>query len=653
MRLALFILLFILNIQIGFSQNGRMLLVGGGSEKNAASGWSVPAYRWAAEGKRVAVIGTSTGSLASYLTQYCGASFAKEFAVASRESADSQILYDSLLTYQMIFFRGGDQFNYYQYYKNTRLQQAAQYIYENGGTLAGTSAGMHILSSVIFTAENGTVYPYEAIENPNNVYMKLANDFFDFFPGYIFDTHFSERARFGRLAGFIANYHQHQGVALIGLGIDDMTCMTVDENKLGTVYGTGCANIYTMESPFQLNGTKLLTEAIKVTQLIQGCTFDFNTKLVTMPTHNLLLNTSELEETGNYTVLASGGNTLSANQLMLNELVTNNGQTSDPVLILTGNEALSLSFKNYLLGQGAGSADIFVINNAAGSNVILAEKIQSSNKILFISNETSVFNQFLETGNGNLLKSRVLTNGIISAFAGDDARYAGKTVVENYYTTYASYYGELTFSKGLSLLKHSMIMPNTFFNSNMYENSATAVPYAMARDTLKYGIWLTNKNFMKVKPEAGKTTMTGYGAAPIMILRNEGGKAGFATQTGTGSSSAAPRMEAGFEQLTLSLIDYTTPYEMGNTNTTSINEQGSASKIIVLTNPVKNQLRFQCPFQTFDWEVLSSSGMLIEKGNSFSSEVNIITDRLASGVYIIRVKNIKSNDYLFGKFIKY
>ncbi|MDO8897210.1 MAG: hypothetical protein Q7V19_06125, partial [Bacteroidales bacterium] len=68
MRLALFILIFILNIQIGFSQNGRMLLVGGGSEKNAASGWSVPAYRWAAEGKRVAVIGTSTGSLASYLT---------------------------------------------------------------------------------------------------------------------------------------------------------------------------------------------------------------------------------------------------------------------------------------------------------------------------------------------------------------------------------------------------------------------------------------------------------------------------------------------------------------------------------------------------------------------------------------------------------
>ncbi|PKP53889.1 MAG: hypothetical protein CVT92_01620 [Bacteroidetes bacterium HGW-Bacteroidetes-1] len=652
MRLFIFTLLVTIGIQSSFSQNGRMLLVGGGSEKNAASGWSVPAYRWAAEGKRVAVIGYSTGSLANYLKQYCGASFAKEFVITSRDSANSQILFDTLLTYQVVFFRGGDQFDYYQYYKNTKLQEAAEHIYQNGGTLAGTSAGMHILSSVLFTAENGTVYPYEAIENPNNPYMTLANDFFDFFPGYIFDTHFSERGRFGRLVGFMAHYQQQNRTALTGFGMDDMTCMTVDENRIGTVYGTGCANIYTTESPFQLNGTKLLNEAVKVTQLIQGCSFDFNTREFTMPTHTLLLNTSGLEETGNYTLLASGGNTLSSNHTMLTDFVTNNGQTSDPVLILTGNETVTTGFKNYLLEQGAASADLFLVNNAAGSDVDLAEKIQSVTKILFVANEPNTFNQFLETENGILLKSRIFSNNIITAFVGDDARFAGKTVVENYYTEYASYYGELTFSEGLSLLKHSMIMPNTFFHSSMYENTSTAVPYVMARDTLKYGIWLTNKNYLKVKPEESKTTLTGYGAAPVMILRNDGGKAGFSTQTGTGGNSS-PRMEAGFEQLTLSLIDYTTPYVLGNTNTSSVREQEIESAISFLTNPVKNQLTFQCPFPSFEWEIINCSGISIMLGNSISNLVNISTDGLASGVYIVRVTGINSEGRAFGKFIKH
>ncbi len=149
--------LICLFVSQSFSQRGSVLLVGGGSEKNNVNSWSTSAYKQAAAGKRVAVIGTSTGSLAYYLTRYCDASYAKEFAVSSRDSADSQILYDTLLTYQMIFFRGGDQYDYYRYYRNTRLQQAVETLFSQGGVIGGTSAGMHILSSVLFTARNGTV----------------------------------------------------------------------------------------------------------------------------------------------------------------------------------------------------------------------------------------------------------------------------------------------------------------------------------------------------------------------------------------------------------------------------------------------------------------------------------------------------------------
>lgn len=635
-----------------FAQNGRMLLVGGGSEKNGASGWSVPAYRWAVQGKRVAAIGNSTGSLAPYLKQYCGAAFAKEFGVATRDSADSQILYDSLMTYDVIFFRGGDQYDYYKDYKGTRLQQAAETLYQNGGTLAGTSAGMHILSSIVFTAKNGTVYPTEAIQNPNNYYMTLADDFMDFFPGYLFDTHFSERGRFARLVGFMAKYGFDHPDPIIGLGMDDMTCMTVDENKIGTVYGTGCANIYTTNLPFQLNGTKLLHPAVQVTQLTQGCTYDFNSQNFTTAPFTLDLDTQALEETGNFVVLASGANGLTANQNMLNDLVTLNGQITDPVLLLTGNETSATGFKNKILQLGAAAVDLFFMKGLLGNDAALAEKIQSAKKILFVGNSTADFNAFRLTTNGLLLQNKLLSNDMISAFVGDDARFAGKTVVDNYYTEYAAYYGELEFSKGWSLLKHSMVMPNTFSSTSMYENTASAVPYALALDTLRYGIWLTDDSYMKVQPIEGKTTLSGYGIDPLLVLRNEGGKAGFTIQTGTGSSSANPRMEAGFEQLSFSLTDYSTPYLMGNTQPSALSENKAANQLQLLSNPVTHLLQGVAPFNNFDWIIFQSNGQESKRGTHHSQGFQLETSELRAGMHIFQIRDKKTGDVHSVKFNK-
>ncbi len=633
-------------------QTGRFLIVGGGSEKNGANSWNVPAYKWAVQGKRVAVIGASTGSLAPYLKQYCGASFAREFGVSSRDSADSQILYDTLKTYDVIFFRGGDQYDYYRFYKDTKLQQAAQELFAKGGTLAGTSAGMHILSSVVFTAKNGTVYPYEAIENPQNGYMTLADDFFDFFPGFIFDTHFSERARFGRLAGFLAKYHLDHQLMLTGLGMDDMTCMTVDENRIGTVYGTGCANIFNFTDPFSLNGTKLLHPGLQVKQLIQGCTYNFNTAEVTIPTLDRLLPTNEMEETGNFTLLASGGNTLSNNTAMLNDLVNLSGNLSDQVLLMTGNENTAQTFKNQLITLGLPDVDVFLMNNTNGSNTALADKINAAGKLLFVANTTEALIDFLTTPNGELLKSRLHSPGIIAAFAGDDARFAGKIVVDNYYTELASWYGELTFSPGFGMLRNSMIMPNTYFHADFYENTATAIPYGMATDTLRYGIWLTAKNYLKVQPIDGKTTLFGYGQHPIMILRNEGGAAALVTQTGSGSSSATPRMEAGFEQLTLSFVDETLPYILGTTDASALDENANKVFFKLSGNPVSDVLLVETNFSSYDWKIVDSMGRFIKGGHAQNSIMPLSLSYLSSGIYSIQLKETATGKIVSSKFIK-
>ncbi len=633
-----------------FSQ-GRMLIVGGGSEKNGASSWSTPAYRWAGEGKKVAIVGTSTGSLAPYFTQQCGAIYAKEFAIATHDSADSQATYDTLAAYDVIFFRGGDQWEYYDLYRDTKLQEAVNFVFAKGGVIAGTSAGMHILSSIVFTAENGTVYPYECIENPNNQYVTLANDFMNLVPGFVFDTHFAERGRFGRLVGFLANYSLNQNVAITGLGMDDMTCMTIDENGLGTVFGTGCANIYEDGSTYSLNGTKLLADYINIVQLLQGCTYNFTTGQAGFETLNRQINTSQLEETGNYTILASGGSTLSNNQSMLNDLVNLSGSQTAEILLLTGDTGLAAGFKDKLIELGSAGVTVFEANQQTGNDPDLATRINQVTKILFLKNDYPVFQQFMATPNGALLLQKLKSDGMISAFAGADARFAGKTVIENYLTPNAAYYAELTFGNGLSLLQQTVIMADTYLDNDIYENTAVSVPYVMAKDTLKYGIWLTNHNYMKFTPVDDKTTLTGFGTAPVMIVANSGTLAGFSTQTSTGNTAILPRMIAGFEHLQLSLIDYTTPFVMGNAQPAGIGDIVGRAKAVITPNPVRNQLHFTWKYGNCRWEIITADGRNVLFGFSTDDTRQIEVSMLKPGFYILKLTEKSEGQTSSTKFI--
>jgi len=635
------------------AQPGRLLLVGGGSEKNGVDSWSTAPYKWAGEGKNVAIIGTSTGSLAPYFMQQCGALKAKEFAIDSRDSADSQATYDTLTSYDVIFFRGGDQYDYYRFYKGTKLQEAVLQVYNAGGTICGTSAGMHILSEVVFTAKYGTVYSEETIENPNNFYVTLQHDFLNLSPGFIFDTHFAERARFGRLAGFIANYKLNQGIDIIGIGMDDLTCMTVDENGLGTVYGTGCANVYLAGNTFSLNGTKLLADSINVVQLLHGCTYDFNTRQANFETLDRQINTFGLQETGNYTILASGGNMLDDNEGMLDDLVNKSGSLSDYFLILSEDETQALLFKEKLLALGASKVDFFKIDGQAGTSNELEMFILEAKKVLLLSNSTATFNPFLESSNGILLKGKLKEDGMVSAFVGDDSRYAGKTVVENYYELYAAYYAELTFSKGLGLLEHTVIMPNSFYDTDMFENSASAVPYCMAMDTLKYGIWLTSHNYMKYSPVEGNTLLSGFGDAPVMLLTNLGELTGFSSHTATGSNSYLPRMIAGFERLQLTLLDETNPVILGEVDYSAIDENASKTIFSVSPNPASDFISFQTENKVFEWKITGLSGKTLLMGNGIDGKHTVNVNALSPGLYFIQLNNLETQNISISKFIKY
>jgi hypothetical protein len=186
----------------------------------------------------------------------------------------------------------------------------------------------------------------------------------------------------------------------------------------------------------------------------------------------------------------------------------------------------------------------------------------------------------------------------------------------------------------------------------MYENSATAVPYAMALDTLKYGIWLTNHNYMKYTPIEGKTRLTGYGAAPVMVISNEGTLTGFSSQTGTGSTSAKPRMIAGFDHLELSMIDYTTPYILGNVNITGITDNLINKSSVISPNPVKDRLNFTSKDRNYNWEICTIDDRQLLYGRSFIESTNLNVADLKPGIYLFKTHNLRTNLISAIKFIK-
>lgn len=619
------------------------MLIGGGSEKDTENSWNHQAYKWAVDqsaNKKVAIIafGTADDWLPNYFKNSCGATDAINFNISNSTTANLQSTYDDLMACDVIFLKGGDQYNYYSTYRGTKTQQAIEDKFTEGGVICGTSAGLAILSEVLFTAQNGSAYSDESIMDPNNSYIKLANDFLPFFNGFIFDTHFTIRARAGRLLAFMANWDFNYNEQLIGVGVDEMTAMCVDENKIGTAYGIGTVNIYKSksENTFSQNNTKLLADSVQLIQLLQGCSIDLNTFEVSgfTASRNPIAN----QEKGNYTIYASGSDVITYNQNLLNDFVNASGSESDKILIVTGsNQTVANSFKTKLLNLGASDVFIHSATLDMANDQDFANAISTSKKILFINNDYSDLIFFLNAGTtGDLLNNKIRENNAITAFIGDNSRYIGHTVVEKYLNTDAAYYGELSYNKGLNLLKTTVIIPNTYFSSDYFENISAAVPYAMVKDTLTYGIWLNKNNYIKYAPNSENNTyIYSSGTSPVMILKSEGTNVGFSVQTAYGDGVNDPPHFAGFENMTLSLVDESTPYKLGDEVevTTSVisfkNEE-----IQVYVDHKLNQIIINWDNKDFRVDVYDLSGKPVKKEICYDEGV-ISSSNLNSGIYIV------------------
>ncbi|MFP4470105.1 MAG: T9SS type A sorting domain-containing protein, partial [Bacteroidales bacterium] len=616
---------------------GSLLLVGGGSEDYGD--WSDEPYQWAVDqsaNKRVAVITydhNPTQWIPNYF-EHLGAIQAKNFSISSQAVANQQSTYDSLITYDMIFFKGGDQAEYYDLYKNTLTEQAVEDVFNSGGVIGGTSAGEMILSEILFTAQNGTVYPEEAIEDPNNYYMTLADDFLNLMPGMVFDSHVVERARFARLIGFMGHWKLNHGEDITGIGVDDKTAFCIGKDMKGTAYGTGAVNIYrpAENNTYAQGGTKLLASHLLTHQLLHNCSIDLNT-FEAEGFETFIQPKFQGENYGGY-IIMSGSDNLNDNLDMIARFAEAGNR--DSVLIVTGNNTALAQGIQFQLEENNSRAEIMQAIAANGSSAYYAGKAERLTKIVFAGNDYEDLMEFLvATEVGALLHEKLQAGEKTTAFVGGDSRFAGGTVLINYDQEYASYDGLLEFGPGIALLQSMIIMPGTFESSKIRENAAAGVPYGMLLDSLNYGIWLHGASYAEYKTNDDmETTLTAFGQYPMIFMENEGTPGGFSRQSAV--NSGEPRDVAGFELFHTALMDESMTKVLGFAS--HISPLASSHQIKISPNPatefVEVSIEDDAPYQL---SVVNASGNEMIRTNLMKA-ARIDISSWPSGLYAVVIR---------------
>ncbi|MCU0437140.1 MAG: T9SS type A sorting domain-containing protein [Raineya sp.] len=655
---TLILLLFSYNV----IAQGKLLLVGGGSEKQG--GWSDTPYQWAINqsvNKKVAIV--SYQSQDDWLKNYfvsLGATQATNYTISTRTDADLQATYDNLMACDVIFFKGGDQTQYYLLYKGTKVEQAIEDKFAGGGVVGGTSAGMAILSKIFFSAENGAFYPADGLESINSPYFSLKNDFIDIFPEFIFDTHFIERGRNTRLMALMAKWFQQTGNLVKGIGVDDQTALCINATKQATCYGTGATHIYAGNN-FSFFNNKITADDITAKILVHNHQIDLTNLNILQggsESFNPLIN----QEDGNYKVFLSGGEGLADNMPFIKDFVLT-ANSSDEIILVTGTDTtIAAQYKQQMKAEGANKITILqaITANNQDDKYPLRNAIKQSKKVFFVNIVSySLFSQFLAGQTGQLLNKHIRRNQIVNAFVGDNSKLAGKVYVNNNRSSqYNAYDGNLAFSNGLNLLKTTTILPNAFNpdDNNFFENNSCAVSYAVAQSKLKFGIYINKKSWVKFTQNTNQNVWSAGGQYVSTILHNTGTQGTFTTQIAS-SSSNKPRNIVGFSQIKYIMLNNNvlqagTPvtttdetYQLETSpNPTSVNNFYTKMPQ-VFPNPAQDFLEIVWKDEDFKILIYDSMGKLVQNTQA-SHQMRMNLQTLKKGVYTIQLISKKTQNII-------
>ena len=173
--------------------------------------------------------------------------------IESASDANSTQVETLLRDAEMVFFAGGDQWRYINWFRNSKVASALSYLMNTKKVpVGGTSAGMALLAGIDYTARYPSPSPskdlvdtHDVINDPTGTFVDLDRNVVvpPFMSQVITDTHFSERDREGRLVGFMAradyNWSDISYSNIKAIASDEGTAVCIDKNGTAKVYGYG------------------------------------------------------------------------------------------------------------------------------------------------------------------------------------------------------------------------------------------------------------------------------------------------------------------------------------------------------------------------------------------------------------------------------
>ncbi|WNB18341.1 cyanophycinase [Marivirga arenosa] len=218
-----------------------LLLAGGATDQKIWFDWMVSK----SDGGDFVVLRTDDRDGYNDDTFIEGANSILTIVVDSKEKANSNFVREKIRAAEALFIAGGDQTEYYNLWKNTEVESAIGYLFNDKKVpIGGTSAGLAVLGGIAYIPQNLGVKSSEALENPYHTNMEtLKTDFISIpsLQNIITDSHFSERNRLGRTISFMARCIQDGIIAnyevIKAIAVDEHTAVAIEENGDAAVFG--------------------------------------------------------------------------------------------------------------------------------------------------------------------------------------------------------------------------------------------------------------------------------------------------------------------------------------------------------------------------------------------------------------------------------
>ncbi len=170
---------------------------------------------------------------AEYMSVYSdlGVEHIEVFDIRSRDEAYAEGAVDKVRHASVVFFTGGDQLRITSQVGDSPVFRCLQELHEKGATIAGTSAGAAAMSETMLIGGPG--------DESNRVSALGMAPGLGLMHDAVFDSHFAERGRFGRLLGAVA-----QNPRNLGIGIDEDTAIVVERGETFHVLGSGAVYVF-------------------------------------------------------------------------------------------------------------------------------------------------------------------------------------------------------------------------------------------------------------------------------------------------------------------------------------------------------------------------------------------------------------------------